>query len=72
MKEHGIVDYSLENLPHAIETVSEFPGLELSDAAIAAMPSNELKKYIEREFKEQQMKQQPHETNKPKGVNWSS
>jgi hypothetical protein len=72
MREHGIVDYSPENLSHAINTVAEHPGLEPSDAAITAMPSSELKKYIEREFKEQQAKNPPKTSDKPFGVNWSN
>jgi len=72
MREYGIFDYSLENLNHAIQTVAEHPGLEASDAAIAAMPSSELKKYIEREFKELQSKNPPKPSTKPIGINWSN
>jgi hypothetical protein len=72
MKDHGIDDYSLENLSHAIQTVAEHPGLEPSDAAITAMPSSELKTYIEREYKEQQANQKRLESTKPFGVSWSN
>jgi len=71
MREHNL-DYSMENLGHAIETVSEYAGLELSDAAIAAMPSHEHRKIVEREFKEQQAKHPPTTSGKPWGVNWSN
>jgi hypothetical protein len=76
MKDHEIDNYSpdyLENLGHAIETLSEYPGLEPSDAAIAAMPSHEYRKIIEREFKERQEKQpQPKSSERPLGVrSWS-
>jgi hypothetical protein len=76
MKDRNIDEYSpdyLENLGHAIETVSEYPGLEPSDAAIAAMPSHEYRKIVEREFKERQAKQpQPKSSERPFGVrSWS-
>jgi hypothetical protein len=71
MREHGL-DVSLENLAHAIESVIEYPGLEPSEAAIAAMPSFEYRKIVEREFKEQQAKRAPTNSDKPWGVNWSN
>jgi hypothetical protein len=71
MREHGL-DVSLENLAHAIESVSEYQGLEPSDAAIAAMPSHEYRKIVEREFREQQEKRPPTTSAKPFGTNWSN
>jgi hypothetical protein len=71
MREHAI-DVSLESLAHAIESVSEYPGLEPSDAAIAAMPSHEYRKVVEREFHERQSKRPPTTSDKPWGVNWSN
>jgi hypothetical protein len=71
VREHDL-DYSLENLGHAIETVSEHPGLEPSDAAIAAMPSHEYRKIVEQEFRERESKRPPKANEKPWGVNWSS
>src|SRR5258707_11679213 len=59
MKDHEITDYSLENIGHAIQTVSEYPGLNPSDEAIAKMPSHEYRKIVEREFKELQAKNPP-------------
>jgi hypothetical protein len=71
MREHGL-DYSEENLARVIQTLSEYPDLEPSDAAIAAMPSHEYKKIVEREFKEHQAKHPPTTSGKPFGVNWSN
>jgi hypothetical protein len=76
MKDHNIDDFSpnyLEHLGHAIETVSEYPGLEPSDAAIAVMPSDTYRKYVEQEFRERQAKQpQPKPSERPFGVrSWS-
>lgn len=76
MKDHDIDDYSpdyLEHLGHAIETVSEHPGLEPSDAAIASMTSHEYRKIVEREFKERQANHaQPRPSDRPFGVrSWS-
>jgi hypothetical protein len=71
MREHDL-DYSMDNLGHAIETVSEHPGLEPSDAAIAAMPSHEYRKVVEKEFREREAKNPPKATDKPWGVNWSN
>jgi hypothetical protein len=71
MREHDL-DYSLGNLGHAIETVSEHPGLEPSDAAIAVMPSHEYRKIVEQEFRERESKRPPKANEKPWGVNWSS
>jgi hypothetical protein len=72
MKDHNIDDYSLENLGHAIETLSEYPGLEPSEAAIAAMSSREYRKIVEREFRENEAKRPSKAIDKPWGVNWSS
>jgi len=51
-KDHGLTDYSLETIGHAIDTVAEHLGLEPSDEAIAKMSSHAYRKIVEREFKE--------------------
>ena len=64
-QEHAIDDCSLENLSHLIDTVIKYPGLELSDQAIDALPSREFRKYVEQEFKRRQAKQPPKSSDKP-------
>jgi hypothetical protein len=73
VREHNLEDYSLENLAHAIETLSDHLGLELSEAAIEEMPSHLYKKHVEQEFKGWQAKQpEPKPSERPFGVrSWS-
>jgi hypothetical protein len=73
MREHYLEDYSFENLTHAIETLSDHLGLELSKAAIEEMASHLYKKHVEQGFKEWQAKQpEPKPSEGPFGVrSWS-
>jgi hypothetical protein len=73
LRENNVVDFSLEDLSRAVETLGDCLTLELSDKAIEEMPSHIYKKHVEQEFRERQQKQpQPQPGERPFGVrSWS-